>query len=206
RLYLGGEERDILVGSEAELWGIIALADRPRPEAREAIQKIKELGLVPVMLTGDNLRTARAIAQELGIADFRAELLPEEKVEEIKKLTEEYGTVAMVGDGVNDAPALAMATVGVAMGAAGTDAALETADIALMADDLSKLSYLIELSRKARLVIKQNIWSAILIKFSLGAGVFPGFVTLALAVLVGDMGATLGVTANALRLARMRAD
>lgn len=194
----------VLVGNETELWGIIALADRPRPGAREAIQRIRELGLAPVMLTGDNERTARAIAQELGIADFRAELLPEEKVEEIKRLIGKYGTVAMVGDGVNDAPALAMATVGIAMGAAGTDAALETADIALMADDLAKLSYLIKLSRKARLVIRQNIWAAISIKFSLGAGVFPGLVTLALAVLIGDMGATLGVTGNALRLARVK--
>jgi len=196
----------VLVGSEKGLCGIIALADRPRPGAREVIQRIKELGLELVMLTGDNERTAKAIAKELGIERVRAELLPEEKVEEIKRLADQFGTVAMVGDGVNDAPALAQATVGIAMGAAGADAALETADIALMADDLSKLPYLVKLSRKARWVIKENIWASILIKFSLGAGVFPGVVTLALAVLVGDMGATLGVTGNALRLARVRAD
>jgi Cd2+/Zn2+-exporting ATPase len=193
----------VLVGSETGLCGVIALADRPRPGAREVIARLQELGLEVVMLTGDNERTAKAIAKELGIAHFRAGLLPEEKVEEIKNL-QKYGTVAMVGDGVNDAPALAQATVGIAMGAAGTDVALETADIALMADDLTKLPYLVKLSRKARLVIRENIWASILIKFSLGAGVFPGLVTLALAVLIGDMGATLGVTANALRLARVK--
>jgi len=196
----------VLVGTERELCGIIALADRPRPGAREAIQRLRELGVKVVMLTGDNPRTAKAIAEELGIGAerVRAELLPEEKIEEIKRLTDQFGTVAMVGDGVNDAPALAAATVGIAMGVAGTDAALETADIALMADDLGKLPYLVELGRKARWVIKENIWASILIKLALSAGVFPGVVTLALAVLVGDMGATLGVTANALRLARVR--
>jgi Cd2+/Zn2+-exporting ATPase len=200
----GEAETVVGVGTPERLIGLITIADRIRPEAHKTIRRLRELGLEIVMLTGDNEGTARAVAQQLGIAHYHAGVLPHGKVAEIHKLLNRYGKVAMVGDGVNDAPALATSTVGIAMGAMGTDVALETAHVALMADDLSKLPYLIELSRRARRVIQQNIFFSILTKFTLGLGVFPGYVTLVLAVLVGDMGASLAVTANALRLAQMR--
>jgi Cd2+/Zn2+-exporting ATPase len=194
----------VVVGTEGELIGLIAVADRVRPEAPQAVQELKRLGLEVVMITGDNEGTARAVAQKLGIEHYHAEVLPEGKVQEIQKLVEQYGKVGMVGDGVNDAPALATASVGIAMGAAGTDTALETADIALMGDDLTKLPELIELSRRARRVIRQSIGSSIAVKLALGLGVFPGWVTLVVAVLVGDMGMSLAVTGNAMRLANRR--
>ena len=194
----------VAVGTAERPLGLIAVADRVRPEAFETVRRLERLGLKVVMLSGDNEGTVRAVARQLGIRHYRAGVLPDGKVAEIQRLLQEHGKVAMVGDGVNDAPALAAATVGIAMGVMGTDTALETADIALMADDLSKLPYLIELSRRARRVIKQNISFSILTKFSLGLGVFPGYVTLVLAVLVGDMGASLAVTGNALRLAHIK--
>ncbi len=194
----------VMVGTEQQVLGLIAIADQIRPEAHKAVQHLRELGLEVVMLTGDNESTAQAVAQQLGIAHYHAGVLPDEKVSEIRKLLQRYERVAMVGDGVNDAPALAASTVGIAMGAMGTDAALETAHVALMSDDLSKLPYLIDLGRRARRVIQQNVFFSILTKLSLGVGVFPGYVTLILAVLVGDMGASLAVTGNALRLARLK--
>jgi len=203
-LALASQAKTVIgVGTSDRLLGLIAIADRIRPQAHKAIQHLRELGLEVVMLTGDNEGTAKAVAQHLGIAHYHAGVLPDEKVSEIRRLLQHYGRVAMVGDGVNDAPALATSTVGIAMGAISSDAALETAHIALMGDDLSRLPYLIELSRRARRVIQQNIFFAILTKLSLGLGVFPGYVTLVLAVLVGDMGASLAVTGNALRLAQI---
>jgi len=198
----------ILVGTEDELEGVIGVADEIRPEATETVHRLKDLGVSrTVMLTGDNERTARAIAEEVGVDDYRAELLPDEKVDAITDLVEEYeGGVAMVGDGINDAPALATATVGVAMGAAGTDTALETADIALMGDDLSKLPYLYELAGDANGVIRQNIWASLGIKAGLALAVPFGYVPIWLAVLAGDAGMTVGVTANAMRLSRIRAE
>ncbi|MFC7130605.1 heavy metal translocating P-type ATPase [Haloferax chudinovii] len=194
----------VLVGTEDELEGVIAVADEIRPAAKQSIQRLHDLGVEHIiMLTGDNERTARAIADEVGVDEFRAELLPDEKVEAIKKLDEQYDGVAMIGDGVNDAPALATATVGVAMGAAGTDTALETADIALMSDDLSKLPYLYELSHDANSVIRQNIWTSLGAKGLLAVGVPFGLVPIWAAVLVGDAGMTLGVTGNAMRLSRI---
>ena len=195
----------VLVGSADGVIGAVAVADTVREEARETVSALHGQGIDKVvMLTGDNEVTARAIADELGIDEWRAGLLPEEKVEALDELSRRYGKVAMVGDGVNDAPALAAASVGIAMGAAGTDTALETADVALMADDLSKLPYLFRLSRASRRVIRQNVVAAILVKSALTIGVFPGLVSLVVAVLVGDMGTSLGVTTNALRLARLR--
>jgi Cd2+/Zn2+-exporting ATPase len=197
----------VLVGTEAEIEGIIAVADEIRPESKQTIQRLHDLGVEHIiMLTGDNERTARAIATEVGVDEFRAELLPDEKVEAIKELDEQYDGVAMVGDGVNDAPALATATVGVAMGAAGTDTALETADIALMSDDLSKLPYLYELAHDANSVIRQNIWVSLGAKALLALGVPFGLVPIWAAVLVGDAGMTTAVTGNAMRLSRLTPD
>ena len=197
----------VYVGTDSELVGAIIIADSVREGAREAVRDLRKQGIEHVvMLTGDNSATAQAIADEVGLDEYRAQLLPEDKVAAVKELAETYGPVAMVGDGINDAPALATAAVGIAMGAAGSDTALETADAALMSDDLSKLPYLFRLSRRSSRVIKQNVWASILIKFSLAAGVIPGLVSLAVAVLVGDMGTSLGVTTNAMRLARVKAD
>ena len=155
------------------------------------------------MLTGDNEGTARAIAEQVGVDEYRAELLPDEKVDAVEALQAEYGDVAMVGDGINDAPALATAEVGIAMGAAGTDTAIETADIALMGDDIGKLPYLYGLSHTANGVIRQNIWSSLGVKALLALGVPLGLVSVAVAVIVGDMGMSLGVTGNAMRLSRI---
>ncbi|MFC4408336.1 heavy metal translocating P-type ATPase [Haloarchaeobius iranensis] len=197
----------VLVGTEDELEGVIAVADEVRPDAARTVTRLRELGVQhTIMLTGDNERTARAIAEQVGVDEFRAGLLPDEKVAAIEALNDEYDGVAMVGDGVNDAPALATATVGVAMGAAGTDTALETADIALMSDDLSKLPYLYELANDANGVIRQNIWASLLVKALLAVGVPFSLVPIWLAVLAGDAGMTTAVTANAMRLSRIRPD
>lgn len=196
----------VVVGGPEGPAGVIGIGDPTRRGARDAIRRLKEVGVRRVvMLTGDHRETAGAVASELGIDDVRAELLPEEKVEAVRELEREHGRVAMVGDGVNDAPALAAASVGIAMGAAGSDTALQTADIALMGDDLSRLPYLYALSHRGRGVIRQNIWASIGAKAVLAVGVPFGLVSLIVAVLVGDMGASLGVTANSLRLARVRA-
>ncbi|WP_206668645.1 heavy metal translocating P-type ATPase [Halorubrum depositum] len=191
----------VLVGTASSLTGAIAVADEVRPDSRRAVERLRELGVERVvMLTGDNEGTARAIAESVGVDEYRAELLPEEKVEAVESLQAEYGEVAMVGDGINDAPALATADVGVAMGAAGTDTALETADIALMGDDVAKLPYLYALSHTANGVIRQNVWASLGVKFLLAIGVPLGLVSVAVAVVVGDMGMSLGVTGNAMRL------
>ncbi|MFB6142480.1 MAG: heavy metal translocating P-type ATPase [Halorientalis sp.] len=195
----------VLVGTGDELVGIIAIADEVRPAAERAVARLHDLGVAHVvMLTGDNEGTARAIAERVGVDEYRAELLPDEKVDAVAALQAEYGDVAMVGDGINDAPALATAEVGVAMGAAGTDTALETADIALMGDDVGKLPYLYALSHRANGVIRQNIWSSLAVKAVLALGVPLGLVSVALAVVAGDMGMSLGVTGNAMRLSRMK--
>ncbi|MEF8786027.1 MAG: cation-translocating P-type ATPase, partial [Haloarculaceae archaeon] len=191
----------VLVGTETEILGAIAIADEVRPASKWAVERLQELGVEHVvMLTGDNEGTARAIATEVSVDEYRAELLPDEKVAAVEELQAKYGDVAMVGDGINDAPALATAEVGVAMGAAGTDTALETADIALMGDDIGKLPYLYALSHTANGVIRQNIWASLGVKALLAVGVPGGLVSVAVAVVVGDMGMSLGVTGNAMRL------
>jgi len=195
----------ILVGTAERIMGVVAVADEVRPEAKRAVERLHDLGVERVvMLTGDNEVTARAVGATAGVDEVCAELLPEEKAETVAKLEEEFGGVMMVGDGVNDAPALATATVGVAMGAAGTDTAVESADIALMGDELSKLPYLYALSGTANGVIRQNIWASIGVKALLAVGVPFGLVNVAVAVVVGDMGMSLGVTTNALRLAGLK--
>ncbi|MDG5761633.1 heavy metal translocating P-type ATPase [Natronococcus sp. A-GB1] len=193
----------VVVGTDEGPIGVIGVADRVRPTAAWTVSRLQEQGIRVVMLTGDNEGTARAIAGEVGIEEYHAELLPDEKLELIRTLESGHGEnrVAMVGDGINDAPALATAEVGIAMGAAGTDTALETADVALMGDDLTRLPYLYTLSRKANGVIRQNVWSSLAVKAVLAAGAPFGIVTVIHAVVIGDMGMSLGVTGNAMRLA-----
>lgn len=189
----------VVVGNREKVLGIIAIADSVRENSKKTIQKLKKAGIATIMLTGDNRKTAAAIASELELNDFEAELLPEDKVNSIKELERKYGNVVMVGDGINDAPALATATVGIAMGGAGTDTALETADIVLMADDPGKLPFTMNLSKKALKIIKQNIAFALVIKLLAVALVFPGVLNLWLAILA-DTGASLAVIANGMRL------
>jgi Cd2+/Zn2+-exporting ATPase len=196
----------VLVGTEDELEGVIAIADTVRPEAEWVVSRLREAGVRTVMLTGDNARTAEVIGDRVGVDVVHADLLPEEKVEALERLADAHGSVAMVGDGVNDAPALATATVGIAMGAAGTDTALETADVALMADDLTRLPYLLDLSRKAGRIIRQNVWSSLAVKAALAIGAPLGLVSVIHAVVVGDMGMSLTVTGNAMRLANESPD
>jgi Cd2+/Zn2+-exporting ATPase len=188
--------------SEVRFLGIIAVADTPRQTAQVALHKLKQMGIrKTVMLTGDNERVAAAIAHRVGLADFKANLLPEQKVEAIKALTTQYGQVAMVGDGVNDAPALAQATVGIAMGGAGSDVALETADVALMADDLSRLPFSVGLSRATRRTILQNLAISLGVIILLIVTSVTGVFGLSAAVIFHE-GSTLVVVANALRLLR----
>lgn len=194
----------MVLGTKIEMLALIAVADEVRENSREVIQRLHELGIKKtVMLTGDNPATAEAIGKKLGIGEVQAELLPQDKLEFIKQLRSDGSKVAMVGDGVNDAPALATSTVGIAMGGAGTDTALETADIALMADDLKKLPFTIRLSRQALRIIKQNITFSLAIKAIALLLIVPGWLTLWMAIFA-DMGATLIVTLNGLRLLKVK--
>src|SRR5699024_1320688 len=192
----------ISLGTKQELLLTLALADEIRETAREVIASLNERQIETVMLTGDNRKTAEAIGIEAGISTVQSDLLPEDKLSVIKKLRNQYKQVAMVGDGVNDAPALASSNVGIAMGGAGTDTALETADIALMSDDLRQLPYTIQLSRRALSIIKQNISFALGIKIVALLLVIPGWLTLWIAI-AADMGATLLVTLNSMRLLKV---
>lgn len=191
----------MILGTEKMIYGLIAVADEVRKSSQHVIERLNQMGVETLMLTGDNERTAAAIGEELGISKVQAELMPEDKLETIKTLQEAGKKVGMVGDGVNDAPALAASDIGVAMGGAGTDTALETADIALMSDDLNQLPYSIGLSQKALRIIKQNITFSLGIKLFALLLVIPGWLTLWIAVF-SDMGATVMVTLNSLRLLR----
>jgi Cd2+/Zn2+-exporting ATPase len=178
----------VVLGDEQAPWGMIAIRDNIRPNAQKAIDAMHAAGAEKVvMLTGDNERTAQAIARELGIDEVYADLKPEDKAIKVRDLTSRYGHVAMVGDGVNDAPALAEATVGVAMGAAGTDVALETADVALMADDLEKLAYALHLAKRNQSVVNQNLALSIVVISVLIIGAVGGWFTLPIAVLAHEI-------------------
>ena len=192
----------VVIGNDEHVCGFIALADAVRPDAREAFHALRKAGIGHlVMLTGDNHGTAQAIAHEIGTDEFQAELLPADKVQAVEALVTKYGSVAMVGDGVNDAPALARATLGIAMGAAGSDAAIETADIALMSDDLSKLPWLINHARRTLTIIRQNIVFSLAVKAAFVMLTFAGVASL-WAAIAADMGASLLVIFNGLRLLR----
>jgi Zn2+/Cd2+-exporting ATPase len=194
----------MVFGTKLEILALIAVSDEVRKTSAEVVKRLHKLGIEKTfMLTGDNKGTAKAIGEKVGVTDIQSELLPQDKLAMIKRMREKYGKVAMVGDGVNDAPALAASTVGIAMGGAGTDTALETADVALMADDLKKLPFTIELSRKALAIIKQNISFSLGIKLVALLLVIPGWLTLWIAIFA-DMGATLLVTLNGLRLLRVK--
>lgn len=190
----------MLIRQNNKYIGIIALMDTPRKEAKNTLEQLKKMGIKRmIMLTGDNQKVADAVAKEIGLTDAWGSLLPEEKVEAIKKLREKESKVAMVGDGVNDAPAMANSTVGIAMGAAGSDVALETADMALMADKLETLPFAIGLSRKAKGIIKQNLWVSLGIVALLIPSTIFGLANIGIAVLIHE-GSTLVVVFNALRL------
>ena len=192
----------MLVRADGVFLGLLALADAPRPGMREVFARLASFGIrETVMLTGDNEQVARAVAASVGITDVRAGLLPEDKLKVIDTLMHENKLVAMVGDGVNDAPAMARATIGIAMGGAGTDVALETADVALMADDLSKLPFAIALSRASHVVIQQNLWAAFGVVALLIPATLFGLASMGIAVLIHE-GATVLVVLNALRLLR----
>lgn len=190
----------VIIGTKEQPIGIIAVADTVRESAMTALNILKQTGISQVvMLTGDNQGTAKKVAEQTGVTRYYAELLPEDKVTAIQKLQQEGHIVAMVGDGINDAPALAAADLGIAMGGAATDTAMETADIVLMADNLEKLPFTAKLSRSALRIIKQNIWFSIVIKLLAIALIFPDVLTLWIAVL-SDTGAALLVILNSMRL------
>ena len=196
----------MIVARDAQVLGALALADPIRGEAKSTLAQLREIGIQQlVMLTGDNAKVAAHLAPLVGVTDVRADLLPENKVSAIAELQAQYDGVAMIGDGVNDAPALANATVGIAMGAGGTDVALETADVALMADDLSKLPFAVGLSRQAAKIIRQNLWISLGVIALLVPSTLFGWAQLAVAVVFHE-GSTLVVVLNALRLLRYRAN
>jgi Cd2+/Zn2+-exporting ATPase len=193
----------VVIGNHEHVCGLIALADAVRAESREAVAAMKRLGVEHVvMLTGDNRGTARSIGDATGVDEVRSELLPADKVTAIEELVHKYGAVAMIGDGVNDAPALGRATIGIAMGAAGSDAAIETADVALMSDDLGKLPWLIAHARRTLGIIRQNIIFALGVKAIFAVLTLTGHASM-WAAIAADAGASLLVIANGLRLLRI---
>lgn len=194
----------VIIGTQNKIIGLIAVSDTIRKTSASALQNLKQSGVKQtVMLTGDNEGTAKLISSEANVNRYFAELLPEDKVDAITKLQNEGHKVAMVGDGINDAPALATADLGIAMGGVGADTAMETADIVLMADNLEKLPHTMKLSKKALRIIKQNIWFSIFIKVMALVLIFPGYLTLWMAVL-SDTGAALIVILNSIRLLKFK--
>ncbi len=192
----------VLVAGENHLLGLLALRDELRPDAAATVQALRQLGIRHIaMLTGDNSQTARAIAQQLSIDQVFAELKPADKAHIVQQLTRQYGHVAMVGDGINDAPALAHATVGIAMGAAGTDVAMETADVVLMADDLHKLVSAFQLAHRNQTIVRQNVGLSVVVIGSLAIGAIAGWFTLPVAVLAHEISEFL-VIGNGLRMVK----
>ncbi|RBQ22689.1 Copper-exporting P-type ATPase B [Candidatus Methanobinarius endosymbioticus] len=190
----------VLIGNQNEIIGFIGLIDKIREETPATISKLKEKSIETIMLTGDQKSTAQKVADKIGIDSYHSNLLPEDKVNILEKISSEYKYVGMVGDGVNDTPSLARANVGIVMGMDGADVAVETADIVLMQDNLSKIDYLINLSKKTMGIIKQNITIPLTVKAILTVLGIIGYVSLWEAVLIGDMGLTLLVVVNALRI------
>lgn len=192
----------VFLGNEQDLLGVLAIADTLRAEAKEAIGSLRVQGIKIIMLTGDNEGTARAIAEAVGVDEYLAQLLPEDKVEAVKKLKEKFGVVAMVGDGINDAPAMAVSDVGIAMGAAGTDVAMETGDIALMSDNLSMIPAVLRLSRRSIANIRQNIVVSLALVAFLIPAALTGWLDLVPGLLINEVSALI-VIANGLRLLRI---
>ncbi len=190
----------IFVGNKDGVIGIISVMDKLRDEAKEVIANLNEMDVQTVMLTGDNKIAAQSVANKLGIKYFYSELMPEDKLNILDTIRNKFGDTAMVGDGINDAPALARSNVGIAMGAVGSDVAIETADVALMQDDLTKLPYLFSLSHKTMNIIKQNIVAAISVKLLFVVLAILGLITLMMSVGIGDLGLTLLVILNSFRI------
>ncbi|MGR9117061.1 MAG: heavy metal translocating P-type ATPase [Gammaproteobacteria bacterium] len=194
----------IAIGNDRHVCGLIAISDQPRPGIETSLQSLRKAGIKHlVMLTGDNQVTAENIAAQIGLDEIHAQLLPADKVDRVSRMVERYGHVAMVGDGINDAPALSRANLGIAMGVMGSDAAIETADIALMGDDLSKLPWLIRHSKRTLRIIRQNIVFALTLKAAFAVLAFAGIATLWEAI-AADMGASFLVVANGLRLLKAK--
>jgi Cd2+/Zn2+-exporting ATPase len=195
---MGEAKTVVLVGDAERVEGLIAIRDQLRPESATAVRALHDAGLAVAMLTGDNRETAAAIGLEVSLDDVRAELQPEDKMAAIEALKQRFRKVAMVGDGINDAPALATATVGLAMGTAGTDAAIEAADVALMGDDLNGVVYAVRLGRKVQSISRQNIVFSIALLAVLVPSAVAGFLTVAIAVTAHEVAEIIAV-ANGLR-------
>ena len=194
----------VFVGNAKNVIGLISVSDKIRANASEVIADLKNQGVETVMLTGDNKMAASKVANEIGIQHVFSDLLPEDKLNILDTIRNKFGDVAMVGDGINDAPALARANIGIAMGAAGSDVAIETADVALMQDDISKLPYLFSLSNKTMSIIKQNITLAIAVKLLCVVLAILGIITLMMSVGFGDLGLTLFVILNSFRIGMVK--
>ena len=194
----------IFVGNAEKVLGVITVSDKIRDNASEVIADLKNQGVQTIMLTGDNKLAAKSVASEIGIDYVYSNLMPEDKLNILDTIRNKFGDVAMVGDGINDAPALARSNIGIAMGAAGSDVAIETADIALMQDDISKLPYLFALSNKTMSIIKQNISIAILVKLLCVILAIMGIITLMMSVGFGDLGLTIFVILNAFRIGMVK--
>ena len=194
----------IFVGNSEKVLGIITVSDKIRDNASEVVADLKDQGVQTIMLTGDNKMAAKSVADEIGIDYIYSNLMPEDKLNLLDTIRNKFGDVAMVGDGINDAPALARSNIGIAMGAAGSDVAIETADVALMQDDISKLPYLFALSRKTMGIIKQNITAAIAVKLLCVVLAILGIITLMMSVGFGDLGLTLLVILNSFRIGMVK--